>query len=251
MEQFAPRLAGCAATAIFSIMICSAIAMRIQRLIDEHLQKNAVVRSNQTEALERLHVQLHQMQLELHHRIRNMLATVQGIANFTARSTTDLEVFRLTFPARIAALGQTHTLLLENDWSRIALRELVRAALSLQENDMPRRVFIVGEDISLPSDVALVLGMAIHELITNAIKFGALSNAIGKVELSWNLTIVSENQKTLVLEWRESGGPEVREPTRTGFGSQLMLNIIGRQLKGSVSMDFEPEGLQARISVPL
>ena len=251
MDQFAPRLAGCVATAVIAITICSVIAMRIQRLIDIHLQGIAVARSDQSAELDRLHAQLNKMQMELHHRIRNLLATIQGLANFTARSATDLEEFRLTFPARIAALGQTHTLLLDNDWSRIGLRDLVRAALPLQDDEAPRRVFIIGEDITLPSDIALVLGMAIHELTTNAIKFGALSNAMGIVDLTWSLLLLPENQNRLVLEWRESGGPVVREPTRTGFGSQLMLNIIGRQLKGNVTMDFAPAGLQAVISIPL
>jgi PAS domain S-box-containing protein len=190
------------------------------------------------------------MNRELHHRVKNTLATIQGIANLTARSATDIKAFRQTFADRIVSLSRTHTLLVENSWSLIPISDLVRLELDPYRAGGHDQVTYEGRDIWLPSDLALALGMAFHELTTNALKFGALSVSTGHVHLHWQ-TQGEDGKRKLVLDWRESGGPTVRVPVRTGFGSQLLNNILARQLNGAVDLTYEPAGLRARITLDI
>ena len=134
---------------------------------------------------------------ELHHRVKNSLATVQAIANATARTATDIAAFREAFNARIISLARTHTLLTENAWGVIPLRDLLATELAPYETapgglrpgpgDGARRVFMQGPDVALPSDVALSIGMAVHELATNAVKYGALSTEAGTLSVTWSI----------------------------------------------------------------
>jgi len=190
------------------------------------------------------------MNRELHHRVKNTLATIQGIANLTARSATDIKSFRQTFADRIVSLSRTHTLLVENSWSLIPISDLVRLELDPYRAGGHDQVTYEGRDIWLPSDLALALGMAFHELTTNALKFGALSVSTGHVHLHWQ-TQSEDGKRKLVLDWRESGGPTVRVPVRAGFGSQLLNNILARQLNGAVDLTYEPAGLRARITLDI
>lgn len=205
------------------------------------------------------------MNRELHHRVKNTLATVLAITNLTTRSTTDIAMFRKSFADRILSLSRTHTLLIENSWERIALRQLIEGELEPYVDDRRDRIEIEGEELSLPSDTALALGMAFHELTTNAVKYGALSRESGRLLISWHvidgpLTGMPERtdktaeptpgSRILRFSWVESGGPLVQAPGSRGFGSQLLQQILARQLKGDVKMDFEPTGLEIHISMP-
>lgn len=200
--------------------------------------------------LVRLDGKLTHMNRELHHRIRNLLATVLGIANVTSRSAPDIETFRLSFADRIVALSQTHTLLMDNIWDRVGLIDLARTGLDLNREDYAKRLTAEGEDTALPSDMALALGMAFFELKSNAARFGALSSEHGKVALKWHCEGEADN-RTLVLDWRESGGPTVQVPGRRGFGSQMLQQILVRQLKGSVAVHYLPDGLHVEIRTAL
>jgi PAS domain S-box-containing protein len=193
----------------------------------------------------------HLMNRELHHRVKNTLATVQGIANLTARAATDIKAFRQTFADRIVSLSRTHTLLVENSWSLIPLSSLVRLELDPYRTAEHPQVTFEGNDVWLPSDLALALGMAFHELTTNALKFGALSVASGHIHLTWNTTGDDEGKRKLGLDWRESGGPPVSTPARSGFGSQLLNNILARQLNASIDLIYDPAGLHARIELDI
>ncbi|MDQ0391455.1 sensor histidine kinase [Labrys monachus] len=197
-------------------------------------------------------VQEHQqlMNRELHHRVKNTLATVQGIANLTARSATDIKAFRQTFADRIVSLSRTHTLLVENSWARIPLADLVRLELDPYRTEGHDQVTFEGTDVWLPSDLALALGMAFHELTTNALKFGALSVPAGHIHLKWT-TEDTGGERKLAMNWRESGGPLVVIPARSGFGSQLLNNILARQLNGEVQVKFEATGLDVTIRADL
>ena len=190
------------------------------------------------------------MNRELHHRVKNTLATVQAIANLTARSTTDITAFRQTFADRIVSLSRTHTLLVENSWERIPLGDLVHLELDPYRVHGNEQVHLTGEDIWVRSDIGLALGMAVHELTTNAFKYGALSSLSGQLHVSWRIERDLGAQK-FVLEWAESGGPVVAAPTRSGFGSQLLKNILARQLKGEVDVSYAPAGLRVRVKADM
>ena len=190
------------------------------------------------------------MNKELHHRVGNTLATVQAIANLTARSTTNVEAFRKTFADRIVSLSRTHTLLVDSSWAHIPIRALIELELQPYQDEVLQRASLEGPDIRLPSDVALAIGMTFHELTTNALRFGALSAPAGLVEVKWSVE-ESDRGRTLMLDWRESGGPPVQSPGRKGFGSQMLTNILARQLKGEVSIDYAAPGVRVAIKAPL
>ena len=195
------------------------------------------------------------MNRELHHRVKNTLATVLAITNLTTRSTTNIASFRKSFADRILSLSRTHTLLIENSWSEIPLRELVEGELEPYIDHNSLQVSIEGEDLALPSDTALALGMAFHELTTNAVKYGALSQETGALTIAWTIEQAEAEDRlpgsgTVRLSWVERGGPAVAEPDNKGFGSQLLQQILARQLKGEVRMNFQPEGLEVHINVP-
>jgi two-component sensor histidine kinase len=190
---------------------------------------------------------------ELHHRVKNSLATVQAIANSTARTATDIDAFREAFNDRVISLARTHTLLAENSWGVIPLRELLEAELKPYEGDLRgflTRVTLSGPEVALASDVALSLGMAVHELTTNAVKHGALRAPEGRLAVVWRIEI-SDNVRRLRFDWRESGGPLVVPPKRQGFGSRLLRHMLAGQLKSGVEMTFDPAGLHFSVVVPL
>jgi PAS domain S-box-containing protein len=185
---------------------------------------------------------------ELHHRVKNTLATVQAIANATARNATDIEAFRQSFTARIISLARTHTLLTENAWGVIPLRDLLDTELAPYEE--AGRVVREGPPVLLPSDVALALGMAVHELTTNAAKHGALSTPTGRLTVRWALS-EADGGRRLRFAWTERGGPLTSPPSRKGFGSRLLQHMLGGQLKGDVLMDYAAEGLTFSIDIAL
>lgn len=190
---------------------------------------------------------------ELHHRVKNSLATVQAIANATARTATDVAAFREAFNARIISLARTHTLLTENAWGVIRLRDLLETELSPYAHDVEGapRVRIDGPDLALPSDVALSLGMAIHELTTNAAKYGALSTPTGSLTVAWAIDSRA-GRRLLRFDWTERGGPPVGgPPTRQGFGTRLLRHMLGGQLEGEIDMRFEREGVSFALAIPL
>jgi len=180
---------------------------------------------------------------ELNHRVKNTLATVQAIAHQTLRSSTDPLEFRAAFEARLLALSATHNLLTASSWRSASLRDVARHEFLPYG---PERYVLKGPDISLPPAQALSLGMVFHELATNAAKYGSLSVAAGRVEVSWRVSGPAP-ERSLELEWREQHGPPVTPPVRSGFGSRL----IERTLRGTASLDFAPDGLRCDIHLPL
>lgn len=214
----------------------------------------------------RAEAQREMMTRELHHRVKNSLATVQAIANATARQADSLAAFRVSFTDRLVALSKTHTLLMEHDWTVIPLVGLLLGELQPYEVEggpQARRIRLSGEPaegVELPSDSALALGMSIHELATNAAKYGALSVETGRLSVTWSVVSgVPADQdgarpsRLLRLEWREEGGPPIlAAPERSGFGSKLIRRMLTDAAReGSVELDFNPEGLRASLVVPL
>lgn len=183
---------------------------------------------------------------ELHHRVKNVLATVQAIARSTARGVDSVEAFEQRFSARLSSLAKTHSLLVAKNRDAASIRDLVCAELEPYGDQATQRLNIDGPDVELPALLAVPFGMALHELTTNAAKHGALSMIGGCVSVTWSCA-----GERLVLSWVEEGGPPVAPPKRHGFGSQLLERVLGAQIKARVSRDFAPAGLRVRIEVPL
>jgi two-component sensor histidine kinase len=187
---------------------------------------------------------------ELHHRVRNALAMVQSLLGATARSYGKVGEFYRTFSARISSLAKTQTLLTEDYWQTVPLRELVLKELRPFAEERQPRFALHGPAVDLAADLAVPVGMALHELATNAVKYGALSVPAGRVEVTWDLRN-DEGVKKVRLEWRERGGPPLQATEREGFGSTLLRKVLPMQVKADVEVKFDPEGLRCRIEAPL
>jgi two-component sensor histidine kinase len=187
---------------------------------------------------------------ELNHRVKNTLATVQTMARLTARSAPDHEAYKESLEARILALSKTHNLLTEAAWETVSLRDVMRAELEPYDDGSGSRVVLDGPPVPLAPRVAVALGMAAHELTTNAAKHGSLSVPEGRVRVCWEVT-TSRDGTHLHLSWKETGGPTVRQPSRMGFGSRLLQQGIARDLDGETHLDFAVEGLGCRMLVSL
>ncbi|WP_230531890.1 PAS domain-containing protein [Microvirga roseola] len=187
---------------------------------------------------------------ELHHRVKNTLATVQAIVGSTARTASSIDEFYQGFVGRIVSLARTHNLLTEDLWQKAALEDLVQTELGPYEDEARNQVLVEGPHVELPSEAAVPIGMAIHELTTNAAKHGALSTFGGKVEVSWRIEPGGE-RGVLHFSWTERGGPRVSLPTRQGFGSRLLQRVLTAQLQADVKMDFQEEGLRFTMVMPI
>jgi len=187
---------------------------------------------------------------ELHHRVKNTLATVQAVIASTARRAQTIPEFQQAVTQRIAALAKTHTLLIEKEQDGASIRDILNAELSPYDDGTNQRVRLAGPEVRLPSEIAVAFGMAVHELTTNAAKYGAFSLPGGCVEVTWDLEGQGDGYR-LDLAWQERGGPRVEKPERQGFGSVLLHRALGRQLGGEVEMTFAPEGLQVRITAAI
>ena len=187
---------------------------------------------------------------ELHHRVRNSLAMVQALLGATARTTGTVREFYRSFSARISSLAKTQTLLTEDYWQTAPLRELVLKELRPFAEERPGRFTLNGPAVELAADLAVPVGMALHELATNAAKHGALSVPTGRVEVTWELRTV-EGVRKIHLEWRERGGPPVQASEREGFGSTLLRKVLPMQVNAEVDVQFDPEGLRCWIEAPL
>ena len=186
---------------------------------------------------------------ELHHRVKNMLATVQAIMGSTARSSATIEDFKTALIGRIGALAKTH-LLLSDDSQAAAFADILHGELDAFDDGSAARVTLSGPHVELQARVASALGMAIHELTTNAAKFGALSVYGGRVDVIWSVTIEA-TRRTLNIDWVESGGPPVSPPTRQGFGSRLLKFVLPGQIQAMTETDYRPQGVRVQLAVPL
>jgi PAS domain S-box-containing protein len=186
------------------------------------------------------------MNLELHHRVNNSLAMIQGVANITARTAMDFTSFRNSFSDRIQCLSRLSTLLVKKSWAQTPMKELVITALAFDSLSLRDRVFMSGDDVELRSEVALALGMALHELLSNAEQHGALSNENGYVTVDWHIT--DSEGRRLQVNWKERGGPPVVNPQRTGVGQYLMETVLARQFGGEAAIAYEPDGVKATIT---
>lgn len=187
---------------------------------------------------------------ELNHRVKNTLATVQALAAHTARSAKSADDFRRRFEPRLMALSAAHDRLTKNDWRGANLADIVGD--EVVGHGGAERVDASGPDVLLSPRVSLSLSMALHELATNAMKYGALSCVDGRVAIRWSVMRDSGSPHpiSLSIEWQERGGPKVATPTVTGFGSRL-LKVTAAELKGEADLLWRPEGLIWQLSIPL
>lgn len=194
----------------------------------------------------------HQQMLirELHHRVKNILATVQAIASATGRSARTFPEFRDDFSNRLVSLGRTHSLLTHEAWAGADLHDILANELQPYLGQASHRVTIEGPNITIPRDMAVSVGMAIHELTTNAVKYGALSVPEGRVDVTIE-TDGAPMEPQLTVTWTERGGPRVKVPDRRGFGSLLLNRLLSSQLGGEVAIDYQPEGVVARLALVL
>jgi PAS domain S-box-containing protein len=183
---------------------------------------------------------------ELNHRVKNTLAVVQGIAHQTFKDT-DPEL-RRGFEGRLVALAVAHNLLTDANWENASLEQLAADTLHTS-GPGGERVSLSGPRVLLAPREALALAMALHELFTNAVKYGALSNDTGRITLDWSRS--DDTDARLELVWREHGGPPVSPPERRGFGTLLLERTLAHDLNGKVAMEFKPDGLVCSISAPL
>ncbi|GJE18185.1 sensor histidine kinase [Methylobacterium marchantiae] len=214
-------------------------ARRRQREVQAHLEERQ--RTHERQAL---------LIRELHHRVKNTLATVQGLLGATARSSNDVNTFYHSFSDRIVSLGKTHNLLTEDYWQTAPLRDLLQNELGPYNDATASRISLEGPAIELAADLAVPTGMAIHELTTNAAKHGALSVPSGRIRVRWSIDQRGEG-RVLDLDWTESGGPAVTPPERRGFGSTLLQRVLAQQCDAEVTIGYEAEGLRFRMIAPL
>lgn len=187
---------------------------------------------------------------ELHHRVRNTLAMVQGLLTTTANTARSIEEFQESFSGRIASLAKTHAVLTEQDRQSITFQQLLIQELGPYTDDLGLRIRLCGPKVELPSQLAVPLGMAVHELTTNAVLHGALARDEGRIEVGWDL-VDRDGARALLCEWSEFAGPPVAPPCRDGFGSMLLKRVLSQQIRADVKVDFPPEGLRLRMTVPL
>jgi two-component sensor histidine kinase len=186
---------------------------------------------------------------ELNHRVKNTLAIVQSLAAQTLRDSDTSEDVREAFTMRLMALAQAHDMLTNERWQGANLREVIAQAASIQGGGVDR-VRIAGPRVQLSPKMTLSLSMAMHELTTNALKYGALSNEVGYVEIGWTL-VPRASGDWLNLCWKETGGPSVAPPNRRGFGSRLIESGLAIELAGEVKIVYEPAGVICTIVAPL
>ncbi len=186
----------------------------------------------------------HLIHAELHHRIKNMLATVGAITHQSLRTATSMAHASSAIDGRFAALARAHDVLTRASWENATIESTIRSAIEPFDQGGGRFIFS-GKNIGITSGAVIAFAMTLNELCTNTTKFGALSLPAGQVSLSWKVDGDRFN-----FEWAESGGPSVSEPTRRSFGTRMMTSL-GKQLKGNVRLDYRPSGFVYTLDVPL
>jgi PAS domain S-box-containing protein len=187
---------------------------------------------------------------ELSHRVKNVFAVIQSMATQTRARNQTASCFREAFLGRLAALARAHCMLLDSEWQGANLDTLVANAVQAYLTDHPEAIETTGEPIPLTPGHSVAVSMVLHELGTNAAKYGALSHSNGRLRVEWQKT-EAEDAPKVELVWEERGGSGVTPPAERGFGSRLIEQAVSYQLGGSVTMDYAPEGLVCRIAFPL
>lgn len=183
---------------------------------------------------------------ELNHRVKNLLGVVSGIAHQTVRSSETLAEFGPSFAGRLSSLARAHEVLTAGAWDRSSLRMLVENLVGDYSRGDDPAVGIAGDEVLLPPKHLLSISMVLHELLTNALKYGALTSADGRIALVW-----SSGEEGLTLDWTETGLNGVTPPARRGFGSRMIAMSVAHELKGTSESEWHSHGLAFRLTFPL
>jgi two-component sensor histidine kinase len=247
------------ASVITALMLAGLTPKLIKLPSPEMLQRQVAETKQALEAMDRAYAELaesreetialqehHRKQLlligELNHRVKNTLAAVQSIAKQTLRGAESKEAFAETFESRLMALSQTHNILVEQQWESASFREMTERLLS----PYGRNYTCDGRDIDLPPSLAVSIGMALHELATNAAKYGAWTTEDGLVTVS-----VKPDAKQVCIAWEETGGPTVRKPEKTSFGTRLLTRGVPTEFGGQALLEYRPEGIVYSLCFPI
>jgi two-component sensor histidine kinase len=187
---------------------------------------------------------------ELNHRVKNTLATVQSIAAQTLRSASTMDEARHALEERLIGLGRAHDVLTRDKWDGADLLAIVAQAVAPYTLGRQRPLHVTGPDVRLTPRMTLALAMALHELATNAVKYGALSTPTGEIRITWTVEETTSPRR-LCLRWQEAGGPPVQPPARRGFGTRLIERSLAQDLDGNVRIDFARDGIICIVNAPL
>ncbi|WP_230279764.1 CHASE domain-containing protein [Croceicoccus sp. Ery15] len=229
--------------ALIAGLICSTLALAIAWL----LTRQAVEARQVIELLEEQAAIRNSLTRELNHRVKNTLANVLSIVSLTRRRADSIESFAESLDGRIRALSATHDLLTQSEWGTTPVRSVIEVEMAPYAQGRDAVVEMNGPHVELAPNDALSMGLAIHELATNAAKYGALSTADGKVEVDWDLM----SDDLVRVRWRESGGPEVSQDRKRGFGTDLIEKIVAHELRNPVELVFEPTGVRCTMLIPV
>ena len=186
---------------------------------------------------------------ELNHRVKNTLAMIQSVARQTVRQNPDPKAFIDAFSGRLRTISDAHVLLADRDWSGVHLYEVLASQLGPNFMIKPDRAEVRGDDIALPPDHALGLGLILHELTTNAHRYGAWSTQHGIVRIEWD--VINKPERGLALRWQEVGGPMVKAPGEYGLGAKLIERSLAKVLDSEVKLNFDPAGVVTDVWMPL
>jgi len=190
-----------------------------------------------------------ELRFELNHRVKNILASVTSIFRMTSRGADTIDALTKDFEGRLAALANVHSAVFEQGGDTVALRGIVDLTLKPYSTDTIKRFRAEGPDLMLTRDAGTTLALCLHELVTNAIKYGALSTAEGQISVIWEIT--ASQPQMLRLEWSESGGPTVKEPTRAGYGTRYIRSALAAVFGEKPVVTFESHGLRCVVTGPV
>ncbi|MBM0169645.1 CHASE domain-containing protein [Altererythrobacter sp. C41] len=230
-------------TLLFGLLVASLLLV-VARLVTQQAREDQL----KLEWLEEQDSIRNSLTRELNHRVKNTLANVLSIVALTRRRSETLDEFADGLDGRIRAISATHDLLTQSEWGTTPVRAVVAAELAPHVSDSGQDFVIAGPEVELAPNDALTLGLAIHELATNASKFGALSEPEGRVSVTWEL----EGKDIVRMEWVETGGPRLAgRPQGRGFGLDLIEKIVAHELNEKVELDFPPEGVRCTLRIPV
>ncbi|MFJ6322176.1 MULTISPECIES: sensor histidine kinase [unclassified Rhizobium] len=212
------------------------------------IQSNLLVRLRQKQVRDAIEREV-ELRLELNHRIKNILASVSSIFQMTRRGAVTVEELAKEFAGRLQALSKVHTAVFEAGEDEVALSSIVELTVSPYNSDGLSRIHARGPDVSVSRNSATTIALCLHELITNAIKYGALSQKDGSVNIVW--TILEDAAPIFSLQWSEVDGPKVVEPTRQGYGTKYVRSALTSLFGSAPDITFAPEGFRLRIAGPV
>lgn len=213
-----------------------------------NIQSNLLVRLRQRQVRDSIERE-RELRLELNHRVKNILASVTSIFRMTRRGATTIEELTGTFTSRMQALSDVHTAVFAAGDEEISLAAIMELTVSPYNNDDVGHIHVDGPDIRVSREAGTTIALCLHELITNAIKYGALSNPDGRVEIAWQIS--NADDPVLSLNWSEAGGPSVVEPTRQGYGTRYVRTALGTVFGTTPEITFEPGGVRCSVTGPL